>query len=361
VGDRRAPSKDHHSSPALNGNEDWQIELTSEERTPLRTRQLTWIFGSSRSGSTWLLEMLSELPGTVAIDDPHLGHHLGVWRPIPLAWGACDNPPELSTLMDLKAEEAGFFFAERHRDAWWGPLRQLIEARFEAQVRDCGLDAAAATVVVKEPGSQAAPLLVDLFPESKLIFLLRDGRDVIDSWLDAYSQGSWALPGGAFAVAPEGRPALIRWLAAVWIYRSRAVRDAFERQGPEDRLLVRYEDLRRQPELCLRRASTLLGLDCEPVPAIVERHSFERVPDDRRGSRRRVRRAATGGWRENLTAAEQEVMHEALGTALAEFGYGEEAAADYGPLSRGSCAPTGALASDGASGPLSTRNELSHR
>src|SRR5215216_8110349 len=64
--------------------------------------RLVWIFGSSRSGSTWLLRMLSELDDAVAIDDPHLGHHLGVWRPIPLAWATADHDPELTLLNDIK-------------------------------------------------------------------------------------------------------------------------------------------------------------------------------------------------------------------------------------------------------------------
>ena len=55
--------------------------------------RLVWIFGSSRSGSTWLLRMLSELDEAVTIDDPHLGHHLGVWRPIPLAWATAAGIP----------------------------------------------------------------------------------------------------------------------------------------------------------------------------------------------------------------------------------------------------------------------------
>src|SRR5215213_10319517 len=84
----------------------------------MQENRLAWIFGSSRSGSTWLLKMLSDLEGVVPVDDPHLGHHLGVWRPIPLAWAACDHPPELSTLLDVKAEESGYFFADRHREAW---------------------------------------------------------------------------------------------------------------------------------------------------------------------------------------------------------------------------------------------------
>lgn len=284
--------------------------------------RLVWIFGSSRSGSTWLLRMLSELGGVVGIDDPHLGHHLGVWRPIPLAWAACEDPPELRTLLDLKAEEPGYFFAARHREAWWEPLRALVAARFEAEAAEAGLDPArAAAYVVKEPGSHVAPLLSELFPSSKLIFLLRDGRDVVDSWLDAYSDGSWAIPGGAFPVSEEGRIPLIRWLAAVWSYRSRAVRRAYEARGVEDRILIRYEELRAEPEEWLRRICALAGIDPQRVPEVVERHRFEQQPRAARGRRRFLRQARPGGWRENLSPAEQRAMQEAMGETLAEFGY----------------------------------------
>src|SRR5919112_496966 len=160
----------------------------------MQENRLAWIFGSSRSGSTWLLKMLSDLEAVVPVDDPHLGHHLGVWRPIPLAWAACEYPPPLSTLLEVKAEE---------------------------------------------PGSHVAPFLAELFPRSKVIFLLRDGRDVVDSWLDAYSEGSWAIPGGAFPVSEEGRIPLIRWLSEVWAFRSREVRKAYEARAAEDRILIR--------------------------------------------------------------------------------------------------------------------------
>jgi ribosomal protein L34E len=289
----------------------------------MQENRLAWIFGSSRSGSTWLLKMLSDLDGVVPVDDPHLGHHLGVWRPIPLAWAACEHPPELSTLLDLKADEAGYFFAERYREAWWEPLRQLIVARFEAQAVDAGVGTKAA-FVVKEPGSHVAPLLAELFPASKVIFLLRDGRDVVDSWLDAYSDGSWAIPGGAFPVTEEGRIPLIRWLSAVWAYRSRAVKKAYEARGPDDRVLIRYEDLRGDTEACLNRICEMVGVDSERVPEVVQGHRFEKVPRAARGRRRVIRRARPGGWRENLSAAEQKAMHEALGNALQEFGYASE-------------------------------------
>ena len=282
----------------------------------MQETRLAWIFGSSRSGSTWLLKMLSDLEAVVSIDDPHLGHHLGVWRPIPLAWAACEDPPRLSTLLEVKAEEPGYFFAERYRDAWEEPLRELIRARFEAQAE--GSAAAESAYVVKEPGSHVAPFLAGLFPRSKVIFLLRDGRDVVDSWLDAYSEGSWAIPGGAFPVSSEGRIPLIRWLSEVWAFRSREVRKAYEARAENDRILIRYEDLRDETEALLARICEMLEIDPRPLPEVVAAHRFERQP---RGRRRFVRRAQPGGWRDNLSPAEQDAMHEVMGETLAEFGY----------------------------------------
>lgn len=282
--------------------------------------RLAWIFGSSRSGSTWLLKMLSDLEAVVPVDDPHLGHHLGVWRPIPLAWAACEDPPPLTTLLEVKAEEPGYFFAERYRDAWEDPLRELIRARFEAQAEG-SVDAAEAAYVVKEPGSHVAPFLAELFPRSKVVFLLRDGRDVVDSWLDAYSEGSWAIPGGAFPVSEEGRIPLIRWLSEVWAFRSRQVRRAYEARAEEDRILIRYEDLRDETEACLDRVCATIGLDRRRLPEVVDAHRFEKQPRHARGRQRFVRRARPGGWRDNLSRVEQHAMHGVLGETLAEFGY----------------------------------------
>ena len=297
--------------------DDGEVELSLAEQED----RLVWIFGSSRSGSTWLLRMLSELDCVVPVDDPHLGHHLGVWRPIPLAWAACEDPPDLTTLLELKADEPGYFFADRFRDSWWEPLRTLIRARFEAQAADVDVGTEAPVVVIKEPGSHAAPFLTELFPQSKLIWLLRDGRDVIDSWLAAYQEGSWAISGGAFPATTEGRIPLIRWLSAVWVYRSRAVKRAFESRDPSQRVLIRYETLRGQTAQALAEIARTFGLDRDSLASIAARHHFEQLPRAERGERREKRIATPGAWRDNLSASEQLAMHEALGDALEEFGY----------------------------------------
>jgi Sulfotransferase family len=284
--------------------------------------RLVWIFGSSRSGSTWLLRMLSELEGAVAIDDPHLGHHLGVWRPIPLAWATADGDPELTILNEIKREKPSYFFSDRYRDVWGPALRDLIVSRFDAQARDEAADAEP-LVVVKEPGSHIADLLMSLFRGSRMIFLLRDGRDVVDSWLDAHRRGAWALDEGAYPVAQDGREALIRWQSSVWSYRTDVVLRAYRDHDPSRRVLVRYEDLLADPVRQLERICLTFGLQTPPalLREIARAHDYERVPSAEKGSTKEIRSADPGGWQRHLSAAEQRAMYEVMGERLVEVGY----------------------------------------
>jgi hypothetical protein len=288
--------------------------------------RLGWIFGSSRSGSTWLLRMLAGLERVIPIDDPHLGHHLGVWRPIPLAWATAKNPPKLGTLADFKRRKRDYLFSDRYREHWMPQLRELISARFEAQAAE---DIAKAggiedpIVVVKEPGSHAADTIMELFPDSYLIFLLRDGRDVVDSWLDAYRDGSWATEEGAYPIDDAGRPALIRWQSSVWLHRTEVVQQTYARTDPERRVLVRYEELRADPVTELARICETIGI--EPAEGQLERiaaaNEFSRVPDARKGAGREIRRAKPGGWAAHMSCEEIIAMHEILAEKLDELGY----------------------------------------
>jgi hypothetical protein len=288
--------------------------------------RLAWIFGSSRSGSTWLLRMLAELERVVPIDDPHIGHHLGVWRPIPLAWATAKDPPKLGTLADFKRKKRDYLFSDRYRDAWMPQLRQLISTRFEAQASQDIAEAGGIdqpVVVVKEPGSHAADTIMDLFPESSLIFLLRDGRDVVDSWLDAYKDGSWATDEGAYPLDDTGRPALIRWQSSVWLHRTEVVQETYARTEPKRRVLIRYEEMRADPVAALERICGMLGIEAshEQLEKVAASNSFSRVPKSARGAGREIRRAEPGGWSAHMTRDEIIEMHEILAEKLSELGY----------------------------------------
>jgi hypothetical protein len=285
--------------------------------------RLAWIMGSSRSGSTWLLRMLCEDARIVGIDDPHLGHHLGVWRPVPLAWATGRERPSPGTLDEVKREKPGYFFNDRYRDAWMPALRDLVRARFGAQLDDEAGDAQAPTVVVKEPGSQVARMLLSAFPDSRLIFLVRDGRDVVDSWLDAYQPDSWAIDEGAFPVAGDRRLALIEWLSAAWAYRTREVSRAYAAHPAERRATIRYERLLADPAIELARAFSAAGLDVDlsRIREIAAHNDYALVAPSDRGPRREVRRASPGGWRNSMSGTEQRAMHEIMGDELVACGY----------------------------------------
>jgi hypothetical protein len=288
--------------------------------------RLGWIFGSSRSGSTWLLRMLAGLERVIPIDDPHIGHHLGVWRPIPLAWATAKDPPKLGTLADFKRRKRDYLFSDRYREQWMPRLRELISARFEAQAAEDIAEAGGIQdpiVVVKEPGSHAADTIMELFPDSYLIFLLRDGRDVVDSWLDAYRDGSWATEEGAYPLDDAGRLALIRWQASVWLHRTEVVQQTYARTDPQSRVLVRYEELRADPVTELARICETIGV--APAEGQLERiaaaNEFSRVPDARKGAGREIRRAKPGGWAAHMSREEIIAMHEILASKLDELGY----------------------------------------
>lgn len=288
--------------------------------------RLGWIFGSSRSGSTWLLRMLAGLERVIPIDDPHIGHHLGVWRPIPLAWATAKDPPKLGTLADFKRRKRDYLFSDRYREQWMPRLRELISARFEAQAAEDIAEAGGIEdpiVVVKEPGSHAADTIMELFPDSCLIFLLRDGRDVVDSWLDAYRDGSWATDEGAYPLDDGGRPALIRWQSSVWLHRTEVVQQTYARTDPERRVLVRYEELRTNPVTELARICETIGIESAEgqLEQIAAANEFARVPDARKGAGREIRRAKPGGWAAHMSREEIIAMHEILADKLDELGY----------------------------------------
>jgi hypothetical protein len=243
-----------------------------------------------------------------------------------LAWATAKDPPKLGTLADFKRRKRDYLFSDRYREHWMPRLRDLISARFEAQAAEDIAEAGGIEdpiVVVKEPGSHAADTIMELFPDSCLIFLLRDGRDVVDSWLDAYRDGSWATDEGAYSLDDAGRPALIRWQSSVWLHRTEVVQQTYARTDPERRVLVRYEELRTNPVTELARICETIGIESAEgqLEQIAAANEFSRVPDARKGAGREIRRAKPGGWAAHMSREEIIAMHEILADKLDELGY----------------------------------------
>ena len=135
-------------------------------RTTVNPEKMVWIFGSGRSGSTWLRSMMGEMGGHHVWEEPMVGRLFGEFY--------ARAPQENS-------RSADFIMGEPIRKGWTRSIRNFV------------LDGASYSnprlrpddyLVIKEPnGSVGAVLLMEALPESRMILLVRDPRDVVASVL----------------------------------------------------------------------------------------------------------------------------------------------------------------------------------
>ena len=180
-------------------------------------------------------------------------------------------------------------------------------------------------MLIKEPnGSQSADIIRGALPRARFLFLLRDGRDVVDSDLAAHQPGAWVTKEfpGAEGISERERLGFVVQSARKWLWRTEVTQRAYDAH-PGPKLTIRYEDLLVDAPGQMRMLLDWLGLamaDGE-LRAALDRHAFESVPAERRGSLEFFRAASPGLWRENLNVEEQAAMEEVMGPKLRELGY----------------------------------------
>jgi hypothetical protein len=289
--------------------------------------RLLWILGSPRSGSTWLLQLLGGHPFVIPVNEPLIGWYLGPFLTDLPGWRPDAVSTENFTLRRVQRGKRDQFFADEFRDVWEPELGRMMRARFLAHaVRyPSRAPVARSIVAIKEPnGSQSADVILGALKRSRLLFLLRDGRDVVDSELAANEKGSWVSQefAGGGGIGRGDRLAFAVQSAEKWLWRTAVVQEAYAAHtGPK--LMLRYEDLLVDPVPHLRGMFEWLGLETEEplLRDLVERHAFEALPAEDRGPQKFFRAASPGLWRENLSEEEQEAVQRVIGPKLGELGY----------------------------------------
>jgi hypothetical protein len=270
---------------------------------------MVWIFGSGRSGSTWLRSMMDELEGARVWEEPMVGRLFGEFY----ARAPKDN---------LRSSD--FVMGNPIRKGWISSIRNFVldGARYSNPRLGAG-----EYLVVKEPnGSVGAPLLMEALPESRMILLVRDPRDVVASVLDAAREGGWLYASrggrtGARRGKIDRRPnSYVRERARVYRRGVESAWRAYEaHRGPK--VLVRYEDLRTDTLGEMRNIYSVLGIPADEgeLRMAVEKHSWENIPEAEKGRGKFYRKGAPGAWRDDLTQRQVEVVEKTTASLLERF------------------------------------------
>ncbi len=269
-------------------------------------QRIAWIIGCGRTGSTWLAEMLGDLPKIRRWHEPYFGRFF----------------QHVSERPEERDRRASFFF-KRHEQVWIDGLHDLFFKMVHERFPQFGRH----SLVVKEVNApECYPWLQRIFPQIRLILLQRDPFDVLDSFLDLQKPGSWNQTFGdpqepllTTKVSQTANHIRSTMTASLRTY------DAFPL---EQRICLTYEQLLADPVPALQACAEMLSvnLDTETIDAVVAKHKFEHYDKTQVGSLQFRRRGQAGVWQksENFTPEVLEVAKEVLGPLRSRLGYDEK-------------------------------------
>jgi Sulfotransferase domain len=142
--------------------------------------------------------------------------------------------------------------------------------------------------------------------------------------MDARSEGSFLQErrdGQRRTSRPDRNPnAYARLRASTYVQQIEKTRKAYDAHGGL-KVLVKYEDLRADTLGTMKRIYSTLEMPVEEAELArsVEKHSWENIPEEEKGAGKFHRKAKPGGWREDLTARQVEIVEDITAPLLNEF------------------------------------------
>ena len=266
-----------------------------------------FIVGAARSGTSLLSRLLNSHP-RIAV--PFESHIYSTFLPWLKHYGDLSRPGHMERLLDdiLSTEMLRHWSPQPDRAATLASLKgntlhDLVEALFATWARAQG----------KDRWGEKTPShvmywrqLLEGFPQARFLHIVRDGRDVSLSWINARFG-----PKNIYYSA-------IRWKQYLtWVAELRAALPAHQF------LDVHYDSLLAEPEGTLQRICAFLGesfdadmLDFhrDPAPYPTDAHNVQALE-------RPIQRNNTEKWKGALSRDEIRVFEATAGSTLRQYGY----------------------------------------
>jgi len=201
-------------------------------------------------------------------------------------------------------------------------LRKLILNRIHNQFEDLS-----SKIIIKEPsGSIAADIVAKCLPKSRIIIMFRDGRDILDSKIDAMSSSGWETvekKGLREPITEKNRLKFIQKHARKWVHLVQTLKKTYNEHPKELRHQLHYEELLKDTLPKLKKLYQFLEIDAkeEDLKKIINRYSFEKIPENQKGEGKFRRFATPGMWKENFNEDEKRLIEKIMGETSRDLGY----------------------------------------
>lgn len=291
-----------------------------------------FIYGHARSGTTLLARLVRVHPQVYCNWQAHF----------------FSRPPLLQSL--VADPEVGAWLARRSnrwnrgRDLSPVVMRATSDFILEREARQAGKQ----IVGDKSPNSllddEAVHLLHQVYPDARLVFIVRDGRDAalshrfqtfIDSTQhmrkedflirDAYVQDAQPFLQGERSLFTEKG---LRRAAEGWVHNVETTARAGEQLYGEQFLSLRYEDLLERPWQEMQRVWACIGADLATpglqgaLTAELEENPDADWQQKKAGDiAQTMQKGKRGSWREMFTTQDRQVFRVIAGETLQKWGY----------------------------------------
>jgi len=269
-------------------------------------KDLFFIVGCPKSGTTWLQRMLNTHPQIVCRGEGKFGPLL-----LPLlkqALATCNARQTAGPDMNYTDEQLEYLFITTIGLYLSNALRPRPEVRCVGE---------------KTPEhALLVPILAQLFPRAKFIQIIRDARDgIVSGWFANLRRGR------EFTDRFPDLPSYIAYYVnSHWIPYITTARSIAGTQ-PQRYFELRYEDLHAEPEPWIRRLLTFLEVDAtdEAVARCRRDGSFERLSGGRQPGQEdpnsHFRKGIVGDWRNHFDQGCIETFMAHGGQMLRALGY----------------------------------------
>ncbi len=287
-----------------------RLNEVSDEQEKIIEKNLVWVFSIGRSGSTWLgKQLLSH--NTDYIHEPEITSHLGVTA------DRFGKEGRRVRIKDMR-KSPDYFLSNVYKDTWIFYLRKFIINRIYAQIQDLSKK-----IILKESTRfDASDIISECLPNSQIIVLFRDGRDVTDSRLDARSSGGWVSQNTGHSLDEKSRKEFIEESSWDWVLVTENLLKTC-RLRKKSVYQIKYEDLLKNTLEELEKIYQFLKINIskDDLLKIVEKYSFKNIPSEKKGKGKFFRSASSGKWKENFSEDEKEIMKKIMWNTLRKLGY----------------------------------------